>query len=63
MAIISNGQSLRYDPKREELLLKLKGKEPQPFNILSDGQRSIALLRLNAIGHKMAKGQWIRRIM
>ncbi|MDX7992173.1 AAA family ATPase [Xenorhabdus littoralis] len=41
VSCIENGENLRYDPKREELLLKLKGKEPQPFNILSDGQRCV----------------------
>ncbi|MDE9535102.1 AAA family ATPase [Xenorhabdus bovienii] len=38
---IENAENLRYDPKREELLLKLKGSEPQPFSILSDGQRCV----------------------
>lgn len=38
---IENAEHLRYDPKREELVLTLKGKEPQPFNLLSDGQRCV----------------------
>ncbi|EKM15321.1 recF/RecN/SMC N terminal domain protein [Vibrio harveyi] len=41
---IENAEHLRYDPKREELLLTLKGSEPQPFNLLSDGQRCVLAL-------------------
>lgn len=41
---IENAEHLRYDPKREELLLTLKGSEPFPFNLLSDGQRCVLAL-------------------
>ncbi len=41
---IENAEHLRYDPKREELLLALKDAEPQPFNLLSDGQRCVLAL-------------------
>lgn len=41
---IENAESLRYDPKREELLLTIKGSEPQPFSLLSDGQRCVLAL-------------------
>ncbi|TFH89982.1 AAA family ATPase [Vibrio ouci] len=41
---IEHAEHLRYDPKREELLLTLKDSEPQPFNLLSDGQRCVLAL-------------------
>lgn len=41
---IESAEQLRYDPKRGELLLTLKGAEPQPFNLLSDGQRCVLAL-------------------
>lgn len=44
VSCIENAEHLRYDPKREELLLTLKGAEPQPFNLLSDGQRCVLAL-------------------
>lgn len=44
ISCIENAEYLRYDPKREELLLTLKDAEPQPFNLLSDGQRCVLAL-------------------
>ncbi|MCW4446693.1 AAA family ATPase [Vibrio splendidus] len=44
ISCIENAEHLRYDPKREELLLTLKDSEPQPFNLLSDGQRCVLAL-------------------
>lgn len=44
VSCIDNAEQLRYDPKREELLLTLKDAEPQPFNLLSDGQRCVLAL-------------------
>ena len=41
---IENAKHLRFDPKREELLLTLNDGEPQPFNLLSDGQRCVLAL-------------------
>ncbi|MGK0269579.1 MAG: putative ATP-binding protein involved in virulence [Cocleimonas sp.] len=41
---IENAKQLRYDPKRRELLLWFKEGEPQPFNMLSDGQRCVLAL-------------------
>ncbi|WCN10707.1 AAA family ATPase [Marinomonas mediterranea] len=44
LGCIDQATSLRYDPKREELLLTLEKGEPQPFSTLSDGQRCILAL-------------------
>lgn len=41
---IEGATQLRYDANREELILTLSGSDPQPFSILSDGQRSILAL-------------------
>lgn len=41
---IENAEHLHYDPKREELILTLKGSKSQPFSILSDGQRCVLAL-------------------
>lgn len=41
---IEKAKHLRYDPKREELLLTLDNSEPQPFSLLSDGQRCVLAL-------------------
>ena len=41
---IEDAKHLRYDPKREELLLWFNAGEPQPFNMLSDGQRCVLAL-------------------
>jgi len=41
---IEDAKHLRYDPKRRELLLWFKTGEPQPFNMLSDGQRCVLAL-------------------
>ena len=44
VSCIENAEHLRYDPKREELLVTFKNSEIQPFNMLSDGQRCILAL-------------------
>ncbi len=41
---IDGATGLRYDPNREELLLTINQGEPQPFSILSDGQRCVLAL-------------------
>jgi predicted ATP-binding protein involved in virulence len=41
---IEGATQLRYDANREELLLTLDGNDPQPFSILSDGQRCVLAL-------------------
>lgn len=44
LACIENAKNLRYDPKREELLITFENDDPQPFGLLSDGQRCILAL-------------------
>lgn len=44
LCCIDNGESLNFNAKSGELTLKLKNSEPQPFSILSDGQRCIVSL-------------------
>ncbi|AWX98611.1 ATPase [Marinomonas primoryensis] len=44
LGCIEKATNLRYDPKREELLLTLENGEPQPFSTLSDGQRCVLAL-------------------
>ncbi|MCK7411602.1 MULTISPECIES: AAA family ATPase [Enterobacteriaceae] len=44
VSCIENAVHLRYDPKREELILTLKGGESLPFSLLSDGQRCVLAL-------------------
>lgn len=41
---IEGAKHLRFDPKRRELLVWFKDGEPQPFNMLSDGQRCVLSL-------------------
>ncbi|RLV58253.1 ATPase [Parashewanella curva] len=41
---IEGATELRYDADREELLLTIGDNDPQPFSILSDGQRSLLAL-------------------
>ncbi|MFM5180984.1 AAA family ATPase [Aeromonas veronii] len=41
---VENATHLRYDPKREELILTLENSQPLPFSLLSDGQRCILAL-------------------
>ncbi len=41
---IEDAKHLRFDAKREELLVWFKEREPQPFNMLSDGQRCVLAL-------------------
>ena len=44
LSSIEGATNLRYDPNREELLLTINNEDPQPFSILSDGQRSLLAL-------------------
>ncbi|HBL6967231.1 AAA family ATPase [Morganella morganii] len=44
ISCIENAERLHYDPKRKELILKLREAEPQPFSMLSDGQRCVLAL-------------------
>ncbi len=44
VSCIENAEHLHYDPKREELILTLKDSGPQPFSLLSDGQRCVLAL-------------------
>ena len=44
LANIENAKALEYDAEREELLLTIAGNDPQPFSLLSDGQRSLLAL-------------------
>lgn len=44
ISCIENAEHLYYDPKRLELILRLRDSEPQPFSMLSDGQRCVLAL-------------------
>ncbi|HEJ9488154.1 TPA: AAA family ATPase [Proteus mirabilis] len=44
ISCVENAEHIRFDPKREELLLKLRDTDFQPFSSLSDGQRCILSL-------------------
>ncbi|HAY4504629.1 AAA family ATPase [Enterobacter hormaechei] len=44
ISCIENAEHLYYDPKRLELILRLRDSEPQPFSLLSDGQRCVLAL-------------------
>lgn len=44
LVCVEGAEQLRYDPKRKELLLTLKDGKPQPFSLLSDGQRCVVAL-------------------
>lgn len=41
LSCVEDAEKLRFDPKRKELLLTLKGGDPQPFSTLSDGLRCV----------------------
>ncbi|WP_394166057.1 AAA family ATPase [Neptunomonas phycophila] len=44
LTCIDGATSLRFDANREELLLSIGDNQPQPFSILSDGQRCVLAL-------------------
>ncbi len=44
VAMVEHATDLRFDPRRNEVVLIFDDREPQPFNNLSDGQRNMLAL-------------------
>lgn len=54
VSMVEGAQDLRFDPKREEVVLSFRDREAQPFDNLSDGQRNM-LAMVGDIATRMAR--------